>query len=390
MKCNVLLARTSQTIAAIALAATIFAGVSFAQNINVNAVPKYTVLHPEQPVDVAEMQRLAEAGAALPTWTGSFTYKGTKYPYTMIGTDPSKGSATTTLNMVIIPLIVKVPGQTFDPTKPIQKACGTGTAEGLTLASPIFSNKVNYTVGGTNLGTTQYEDAVQRGEFWSSVKSKSPNYHVILKYKVAATQTLSDSSGQLNKGSCGNFAGVDINLFDGEVQSIIAKLGIKANEFPYIMTYDVFETEGGQCCVLGYHSVTNGGIAYGTGSYGDVPFQCNGCGTHGFTDVVTISHEIGETINDPYTNNGVPQWKSAYAPQYGCSGALEVGDPLAGDPVAVKVPGNTHQYYVQDLAFEPWFALVANGKSTSVNHWYSMFNTYLKTISTNEHSQCAD
>jgi hypothetical protein len=27
---------------------------------------------------------------------------------------------------------------------------------------------------------------------------------------------------------------------DGEVQSIIAKLGIKANEFPYIMTYDVF------------------------------------------------------------------------------------------------------------------------------------------------------
>jgi hypothetical protein len=308
----------------------------------------------------------------------------------MIGTNPAKGSATTTLNMVIIPLIVKVPGQTFDPTKPIQKACGTGTAEGLTLASPIFSDKVNYTVGGTNLGTTQYEDAVQRGEFWSSVKSKSPNYHVMLKYKVAATQTLTDSSGQRNRGSCGYYAGVDINTFDNEVQSIIAKLGVKANEFPYIMTYDVFETESGQCCVLGYHGVTNSGIAYGTGSYGDVPFSCNGCGDHGFTDVVTISHEIGETINDPYISNGVPEWKSAYAPQYGCSGVLEVGDPLAGDPVPVTVPGNKHQYYVQDLAFEPWYALVANGKSTSVNHWYSMFNTYLKTISTNEHSQCAE
>ena len=104
---------------------------------------------------------------------------------------------------------------------------------------------MNYTVGGTNLGTTQYEDAVQRGEFWSSVKSKSPNYHVLLKYRVAATQTLTDSSGQLGRGSCGNYAGVDINLFDGEVQSIIAKLGIKANEFPYIITYDVFETQGG-------------------------------------------------------------------------------------------------------------------------------------------------
>ena len=81
------------------------------------------------------------------------------------------------------------------------------------------------------------------------------------------------------------------------------------------------------------------GIPYGTGSYGDVPFQlCSGCGTHGFTDVVTISHEIGETINDPYGSNGVPVWKSAYAPQYGCNTALEVGDPLAGDPVPLKVP----------------------------------------------------
>jgi hypothetical protein len=178
----------------------------------------------------------------------------------------------------------KVPGQTFDPTKPIQKAFGTGTAEGLTLASPISSNKVNYTVGGTNLGTTQYEDAVQRGEFWSSVKSKSPNYHVILKYKIAPTQTMTDSSGQLNQGTCGNFAGVDINLFDGEVQSIIAKLKLTANEFPYIMTYDVFETENGGC-VLGYHSVTNSGIAYGTGSYGKFPFQCNGCAV--ITDLLT-------------------------------------------------------------------------------------------------------
>ena len=75
----------AKSLAAIALAATLVAGMSFAQNINVNAVPKYTVLHPEHPVDVAAMQKLAEVGAALPTWTGSFTYQGTKYPYTMIG-----------------------------------------------------------------------------------------------------------------------------------------------------------------------------------------------------------------------------------------------------------------------------------------------------------------
>jgi hypothetical protein len=56
-------------------------------------------------------------------------------------------------------------------------------------------------------------------------------------------------------------------------------------------------------------------------------------------------------------------------------------------PEPVKVPGNAHQYYVQDLVFLPWFALVPNGKSTSVNKWYSMYGTF-KSISTNEHSQC--
>jgi hypothetical protein len=385
MKRKVFPRRTSWTLATIALSAILIAAVSFAQNINVNAIPKYITIPPQHPVDVAKMQELAKQGKALQTWTGSFTYKGTKFPYTMIGTDPAKGSATTTLDMVIIPLIVKVPGQTFDPTKPIQKACGTGTAEKLTEQSPIFSNKVNYTQGGTNVGTTQYEDAIQRAEFWSTVKAKAPNYHVLLKYEVAATQTLKDSSGQLNKGSCGNYAGVDINLFDNAVNAIIAKLKIPPNKFPYIMTYDVFETEGGQCCVLGYHSVTSAGVPYGTGSYGDVPFEF----AHGFTDVITISHEIGETINDPFIDNGVPQWMSSFAPQYGCSNALEVGDPLAGLPEPVTVPGNNHQYYVQDLAFEPWFALVANGKSTSVNKWYSMYGTF-KKISTNEHSKCTD
>jgi hypothetical protein len=384
MKRTVSVGRTSWTVAAIALSAMLIAGVTFAQNIDTHAIPKYLAIPPEHPVNVAEMQRLAKPGATLQTWTGNFTYQGTKYPYTMLGTDPSKGSATTTIDMVIIPLVVKVPGQTFDPTKPIQKACGTGTALKLTEESPIFSKKVNYTQGGTNVGTTQYEDAVQRAEFWKTVKAKAPNYHVMLKYTVAATQTLNDSTGTLNKGQCGNYAGVDINLFQNTVQSIIAKLKIPPNKLAYVMTYDVFETESGQCCILGFHSVFNN-VPYGTGSYGDVQFEFQ----HGFTDVITISHEIGETINDPFINNGVPEWESTFAPQYGCSGVLEVGDPLAGLPEPVTVPGNTHQYYVQDLALEPWFALVPDGKSTAVNKWYSMFGTF-KKISTNEHNNCVN
>ena len=109
-----------------------FAAISVAQQTPINPIPRYTVIRPTTPVDIAAQQALAARGAAIQTWTGSFTYQGVKHPYTMVGTDPSKGSATTTLKMVIIPLAVKFSTQTFDPTKPIQPACGTGTAIKLT------------------------------------------------------------------------------------------------------------------------------------------------------------------------------------------------------------------------------------------------------------------
>ena len=48
------------------------------------------------------------------------------------------------------------------------------------IASPVFVPGVNFTQGGTNLGTTQYADAFQRGDFWYTVGAKSKLYHVLL------------------------------------------------------------------------------------------------------------------------------------------------------------------------------------------------------------------
>jgi hypothetical protein len=388
--------RTCWTLAAVALMVAFVAGGAFAQDDASRFTPRY-IARPARTADIEAARNAQKSGSGLQTWTGSFTYKGTKYTYEMLGTNPAKGSATTTITLNIIPLAVKVGSTTFDPTKPLQSACGvSGTAEKFTLGSPLFANTVTYKQGGTNVGTTQYEDAVQRADFWSSVSKTSPDYHVLIQYKLSPKQTLDAGSNGVEEsatcpnGSTNHFADVNINTFENTVQNLITKLKIPSNEIAYFLTYDVFEYEGNpeDCCILGYHSVFNG-VPYGTGSYGDVAFQCNGCGNHGFTDIVTMSHEIGETINDPFTDNGVPVWKSAEAPQYGCSGILEIGDPLAGLPEPVTVPGNSHQFYVQDLAFEQWFALVPNGKSTSVNKWYSMFGTF-KNIDTNLHSECVD
>lgn len=83
----------------------------------------------------------------------------------MVGTDPSKGSKTTTVPVTIVPLkMVFSNGKSFD---------GTSRVAG-TQNSPLFKTAKFIS------GTTQFGDAVARAEFWSSVKSKSPNYHVLV------------------------------------------------------------------------------------------------------------------------------------------------------------------------------------------------------------------
>jgi hypothetical protein len=50
----------------------------------------------------------------------------------------------------------------------------------------------------------------------------------------------------------------------------------------------------------------------------------------GLADIHALSHEVSEWLDDPYLNNAVQPWKTPTAPQYGCTGVLEVGDPVVG------------------------------------------------------------
>jgi hypothetical protein len=364
--------------ATLAILALSLAGILAAQDQPNKIIPKYTVIN-YAGTDVAAYKALAAEGKAIPTWNGSFTYNGIKYPFTMIGTDPARGSATTTVPFVIIPLAIRFSdGTLLDPTKPIQTACGgKSTALALTENSPLFQD-VNWKSGTSDVGTTQYMDAFQRATFWKTVKNKAPNYHLLLgKPTVAKTVTVSVPAnyGVTMTGSCGKWGDVDINWYSNEVSKVLSQMKIGMNEFPYILTYDTFEYQGNpqQCCVLGFHGIGPNGGPYGTGAYTEQ--EIFGPPRHNFSDIVTISHEIGEAIDDPFLNNSVPNWMSPFAPQYGCNNGLEVGDPVAGLPVGpYTVNGAKHQYYVQDLAFETWFAKAKT--STSVNGWYSMFGTF--------------
>src|SRR6185369_16485037 len=111
-------------------------------------------------------------------WIGSFSFQGTNYRFSMVGTDPALGSANTVVPAQIIPLRFELAdGEVFDAAQDITPQ-GETALQG-TLSSPLFQ-PMPWSTGGTNVGYTQFNDAMQRSQFWNYVSTTAPEYHVTL------------------------------------------------------------------------------------------------------------------------------------------------------------------------------------------------------------------
>src|ERR1700726_2662315 len=199
--------------------------------------------------------------ANLTQWNGSFTdLTQKKVTYTMVGTPPSQGSVSTTVPVYIIPIKMVYGStngnRTFDPKNHVLS--NGKTVINNIIASPIFNPGVNFTQGGTDLGTTQYIDAFQRGNFWKYVHTFT-GYHVLLGKPVVLAErsiTVPKSLGGVfrNPFGTGVIGTYDINAFDAKLQSYMTYFTqINPGVLPLFVTYDVFLTEGG-CCIGGYRS----------------------------------------------------------------------------------------------------------------------------------------
>jgi len=298
--------------------------------------------------------------ASLPSWNGSFTYGGTNYTYNMVGTAPSTNTSTT-ITTYIIPVKIVITGRsgrktTFDPSHVLSNG---NTVTTNTTTSPIFDSTTTYIQGGVNVGTTQYIDAFQRANFWGTVSS-NPNYHLLLGATVLAEQTLSPSRSNGKTGTPFGFTAgeVDINWFDAQLPTIISNLGIQPNTFPIFLTYDVYLTQGGGCCIGGYHS--SEGSTSNPQSYAEFTYVDH---VGAFSqDVSALSHEVGEWADDPLTVN----FNGNNTP----CGILEVGDPLENNPNFGGYPYSLHgfTYNLQDLVTLPYFGAPP---STSVNNFFT-------------------
>jgi hypothetical protein len=291
----------------------------------------------------------------LPTWNGSFVYNGTTYKYNMVGTAPTSGT-TTTIKTFLIPVALKfVSGGKTTVFSPETIQSNGKSAMANTAASPIFQNMDYVTPKGTDLGTTQYEDAFQRGNF----NVAGTSYHVLLAKPVIApvfTLTVPSADGKIISAFGITVGSADINWFDSQLEAILTKYAsiVTPNTLPIFVTYDSYLTEFGGCCIGGYHS------SYGSSAAPQAYSHFTYIGTPGIfaQDVSALSHEAGEWLDDPLVvnTNGNPV----------ACGILEVGDPEEGFTNYGAFPYTLggFTYNLQDLVYLEYFGAP---KTTSVD-----------------------
>src|SRR5579872_4690850 len=352
-----------------------------------------------------------EGGAdVLPTtrtvahWWGSTLdpHNGITYGYNMVGSDPNNCSGagcSTTIEADITPIVVNIGGWTFDGNAVVQ-----ATLDSPEFATNDYGSTTAATIPSCGPGTglckgpgetlsqgdagvpLQLEDATMRAQF--NKTGAASNYHLKLHPNVLPSVTINVPNNQGFVAISGRgvvFPLVNISWWSGQIKNL--ESSADPTHLPIYLTNNVLlysgSKEQGGCCVIGYHGThaTGRGTGYGN-SNGNAAVQTfawaswvqpgiysrpNGGTDWALQDIHALSHEISEWADDPFVNNTVEPWLTPTAPQYGCTGVLETGDPVVAIGFAMgrntfeqgPNPNGTQSadgyYHPEDEAFLPWF-----------------------------------
>jgi len=301
---------------------------------------------------------------SFPHFTSSFDYRGTNYPYTMVGYPPASGK-TANVRSVIIPLRMNF---SFFADQPI-------------LFEPdiAVNNIVNspmYDEARFANGVGQFGDQLQRATFWNKM-DRNKNWHVKMappRIHKTVEVLVEPDVGEIqdvNGDGTGLIGNVRFGFMDAQIHTILQFIDIEPDELPIFITYNVTAD------ALGYHDAFVVGKDHGTEVLQTLQYTSWLEGAlvgDLLADVSTFNHELGEWLNDPYVNNIVPTWEYPPLNQL-CSDNpfLEVGDPQGNGPQfaafpTVVVPLNGYNYHLQDLVMLPWFA--GEVPSSAFRGWY--------------------
>jgi hypothetical protein len=321
---------------------------------------------------------------SIPTFTTSINVGGQNYPLTMVGSAPEKGDTTEISTQVIAISLF------FD---------GYVDANGNNVvldAAPLLDtvlNSPNFRTASYHTGVTQFADAVQRAEFNATMKD---DWHTLLgkpeplpsvQIEVPANPNIGQVFQLKSNGRM--FAVVDTSFFISQLNTIIQLQKLNVQGLPIALTNNVFLAPGAavaQCCVLGFHTAFDGvphGNVRPVQTFVWASYAWPGIFGGTYEDVVALSHEISEWMNDPFITNIVPRW--TYPNSTECQSTLETGDPMEAVPNAgfpVTIDGVT--YHPQTEALLQWFS--RESPSNAINSAYSFPD---ETVLTAPSAACA-
>jgi hypothetical protein len=290
---------------------------------------------------------------SVPSFSGSFAWQGTVYPYTIVGGKPQAGG-TTEVPVQLIPISLLFEEYADDSGSPL--ILGPGPFIPRVLSSPNFSD-AQYPNG-----ITQFADALQRAQF-NAVAAK--DWHTVLsKPEVLKPLTIDVPRGLAkvyrNRSTGVTYAIVDTNFFISHLNTILQLENLRPDTLAIALTSNIFlapQSDIKKCCVLGFHT------SFDMGELAQVKFVQTfiwaswvdqGILGNSLADVTPMSHEISEWMNNPFGGNLVPAWLVPNS--NGCQNNLETGDPLALMPNAgypVLIDGFT--YHPQNQVMMQWF-----------------------------------
>jgi hypothetical protein len=353
----------------------------------------------------------------IPNWWGSTVdpNNGVTYGYNMVGANPytcsgaacdvSVDTDITPINVIInygggqwtfsgsnvvAPTLASPQFATNDygstPFATTQPTCVYNNGFGLVNGS--FCRGAGGALSQDDAGNLlQLQDATMRAQF---SKTGASNYHLRLVPHVNPAVTINVPSNQgtlLQSGRGVIFASVDIGWWSSQIKNL--ETSADPTHLPLYLTNNVLLFLGkdpGNCCVIGYHGTQAEGYGNGKPTSGNAKLQTfawaswvqpgiyarpNGGTDWALQDIHALSHEIAEWGDDPFVNNLVEPWLTPTAPQYGCTGILETGDPVVG--IGFAMGTNTYQqgpnpngtqsadgyYHPEDEALLPWFMRTA-------------------------------
>jgi hypothetical protein len=312
---------------------------------------------------------------SVPNFSRSFTAYNQTFPYTMIGNEPALGHTTSVpMNLVPVSLQLLNPDGSIFLSVPVQQYMN------LTVNSP------NFVDADYDTGHGQLADAIQRAEFYNSMKQ---DWHTELHpvnvldevtVQVPATLDVTISGSvftvptyQLDSAPDGETVVLMLDLFFDEVVfPTVVNNEINAGNFTtdavnmlflpntYLFAIDRNGVPS-DCCTLGFHTYISspGDEAESRWVTVFASWVAPAYFSAGFSDVTAMSHEISETLNDPFINNVVPRWQNPDVPSL-CQSNLETGDPLVySDTPSFAMPMRVQNvnfiYHPQNEALLQWF-----------------------------------